>query len=167
MWRMKEIKLRSGTLESDLEDLLRQVFESEISSGDCRLIVESTRKGKDSGKSVSIEPTSHDCAQIIAFAENDGEIVYLTIGQNTVLEMPIHGGRYTNFEGAEELTRLVQAVGAGRFEETLWLKDSEIVKSVGTIFIGEGKRIEIRTSRLRNPFVRLSEKVVKYSPYVA
>lgn len=152
------------TIEKDLETLLRRFFEAEIARGIVTLNVELSQ-GQPSGKSISVQPSRSGAAPLVAFCENGGEIIYLTLGQNTPMEVPVEGKRYTEFENAAELIALLKAVATGKFEETLWLKDSEIVRSTGRIIIQDGSVIKIKASRLSNPFVSLEKRVCRYLPY--
>jgi hypothetical protein len=163
--KSEETRLDADTLEDDLERLFRRLFETEIHNGSITLLVEWTQNRRLAGKSVSVQPRCSECAPLVGYAENGDEIVYLTIGQNTTLDVPIRGQRYTKLQGAEELIKLIQAVAGGRFEETLWIRKSEIVKSVGKIFMDERPPTEIKTSKLTNPFVSLEKKGCKYQPY--
>src|SRR5439155_23745942 len=145
----------------------RQPCAREVDNGSVTVFIASARGGR-TGRSVSVRRKSSCSAAVVGYAENDDDIVYLTSGRNTVLEVPIKGSRYTRFEGAEELIKLIQAVAAGNFEETLWLRDSEPVRSVGRIFVDEGAPIEIRTSSaFTNPFASSEKKTCRYLPYSA
>jgi hypothetical protein len=50
-------------------------------------------------------------------------------------------------------------------EETIWTRDSTIIKSAAKIFIDNGPPITIKTSQLSNPFSNLLKEEHKYLPY--
>lgn len=157
------VALNTRTIETDLERLLRVWFESELRDGIVRFIVES--REPEPGTSISVIPTREGCAPIVAFCENGGEIIYLTVGKNTVLEVPLEGRRYTKFENAGELAAIIQAVVAGRIEEILWTRDSTIVKSRATVFPDSGSPLIIKSYEASNPFSSLLKEEHKYLPY--
>lgn len=159
------IELDPNSIEDGLEILFRRLFEHELKAKDVSLMVEFVKDGETSGKNITLTPRRAGSAPIGAFCENGGEIIYLTVGQNTPLEVPVSGQRYTQFANAEELIALVQAVAAGRMEETIWTREANIVKSVGKIFVDNDRPITIKSSTLSNPFVSLKKKEYKYLPY--
>lgn len=161
---MMEFKINS--IESDIEKLLSRVFEMYVKEGTVNLSVECANDAHRSGKSISVIPRRLGAAPIIAYCENGGAVIYLTIGRNTSLELALEGNSYTNLKGAEELIAITKAVIEGRFEEDIWIRDSKIVKSVGRIFIDAGRPITITNSYfLTNPFVSLEKEVCMYLPY--
>ncbi len=93
------MKLNVNTLELALESLLGRLFEKNLVDGSVTLVVELTNSKQGSGKSILVKPTRLGCAPIIAFCENGSEIIYLTVGQNISLEVPLDGKRYTTLEG--------------------------------------------------------------------
>ena len=163
----REHILNAQTIEDDLEGLFRQVFASEIADGNITLTTQSPPNKEPSGKIISIHPSRPGCAQITAFCENGGAIIYLTIGENTPLEVPVEGEDYTESKGAEEIITLVRTVAAGRFEETVWVRGSQVVRSVGRLFIDADRPIKIVDCELSKLFgVLFSRKQVhEYLPY--
>lgn len=159
------MKLNINTIESDLENLMRRLFESELRDREITLAVESVDDKQRSSRSIAIIPTRLGCAPIIVFCENGGAIIYLTIGRDTSLEVPLDGKRYTNLAGIEELIALIQAVAAGRFEEDIWMKGSKIVRSSAKIFLDNALPITIKNSSLINLFSTLEKREYKYLPY--
>lgn len=160
------MELHVDTVERDLEEAFRVLLRDNLSGGDVSLSVAPVRDAEVSGKNITAMPGKPERAPINAFCENGGGVVYLTVGQNTPLEVPLEGRRYTDFAGGEELIALIKAVIAGRFEEDVWTSDSRIIKSEGRIFIDAERPVTIKNSPLFfNPFRSLTKQEYKYQPY--
>lgn len=163
------MQLKQDTLESDLVILFRRLFEQGREQGKVSLTVQSGLSEEGRAVRVVVEPRQTGCAPIYALAEDGDDTVYVTIGKSTPLEVPIQGGRYTAFQGSHELIALIQAVVAGKFEETVWRSNSDTVKSAGHIWVQDqdgGGLISIHGSfGFRNPLKRLKKEQFKYLPY--
>jgi hypothetical protein len=96
----------------------------------------------------------------------DTDEVDVSCGQNTPLEIPLRGHRYTDRAGTGELVLLLQTVFEGRFSETLWTtRSGRIVKTLG-VFDTDERRIAImHTTVWRWPFGRLEERQIHYESY--
>lgn len=158
-------ELNPHSIEDDLETLFRSLFEQEIKANKVSVRVERVKDGETSGTNITLTPRKRGCASIGAFCENDGEIIYLTVGQNTPLEVPLSGQRYTQFANSKELIALLQTVADGRLQETIWTRNGEILKSTGVIFIDSERPITIKSSNLFNPFLSLNKQEYKYLRY--
>ncbi len=149
-------------IEFELTNLLNEELNHLVKEG--KAIINTQPEGN--GFSFSLTPFDNRHASIYAFYENGGIIVYLTVGYNTVLEVPIEGKGYTNISGQEELLSIIRAVVNQGFEETIYENKGKIVKSVGKLFIkNETEPITMKNSTLHNPFSRMSIIVKKYIPY--
>lgn len=149
-------------IEFELTNLLNEELKHLVIEGKAAI----NAQPEGNGFSFSLIPFDKKHASIYAFYENGGIIVYLTIGGNTVLEVPIEGKGYTNISGEEELLSIIRTIVNQGFEETIWESKGKIVKSVAKLFVkGENEPITIKGFVLHNPFSRKSVIVNKYTPY--
>lgn len=145
-------------IEIELPKLLTREFDMELLKAKAEVNV----NHEDRGASISITPFDDRLASVYIFFENGGAIVYLTIGQNTVLEVPIKGHGYTDKSEEDELLSILHAVINRGFEETVWEIDGNIVRSKAELMIAEeANPLKIISSTLYNPFKK-KEKIVKY-----
>jgi hypothetical protein len=145
---------------------LQRLFRPCTTSGAARLDVEHG----DGGTGVTVQPTLRGRARIATFAENGSEVIYLTVGENTTLEVALSRSRYTRYTGLEELVALLNAVVEGRFVETTRVdRRGRIVSSSAVVTIGEAEsaeQVELRESTVRlNPIARTVKRVHHYLPY--
>lgn len=149
-------------IETELPELLTEVFDFRLI--EAKADVQIRHEGQ--GSSFSITPFESLYASVYAFYENGGPIIYLTVGENTVLEVPITGKRYTEETGEDELLGILRAIINLGFEETIWEIDGRVVKSIAKLPKMDGSEpITIISSSLYNPFRHKSVHIRKYQPY--
>lgn len=116
------------------------------------------------GISVRVEPKNPTSARMEAFCERGDDVVYLTVGAHTHMEVPLQGLRYSRLAGLAELASIIGAVKRGEMSETLWSKHGRIVRSEASLRIAD-RLLKIKTlSPFSLPFGR-SKEVREYEPY--
>lgn len=149
-------------IETELPKLLAREFDMELLKAKAEVNVNQEERGA----SISITPFDDHHASVYIFYENAGAIVYLTVGQNTVLEVPIKGHGYTDKSDEDELLSILHAAINRGFEETVWEIDGNIVRSEAELIIaGEANPLKIISSSLYNPFRKKKVIVKRYVPY--
>ncbi len=93
-----------------------------------------------------ISPRQIRAAHLVVEVENNGLRAYLTIGRGCLLEIDGTAGA----EG--QLRDALDAVFAGRFEETVRMRDSEVLGARGRLTIG-GRVLRLYYGRLWSTFV--------------
>lgn len=116
------------------------------------------------GKSVSVFPHETSCVPFSVYGEDGDHWVYVTVGRNTKLEIPLKGQCYTRLEGTREFFEVVSSLISVGFEETVRTDtDGRIVASAATLFV-DGRRVKVRSLTLRSILGRSAE-TTRYVPY--
>jgi hypothetical protein len=102
-------------------------------------------------------------AAIAALAGNDQIDLY--IGADTWLEMLPRRGNVADLLDRARL--VVEAVVAGRFEETLWEARGKVVASRALITLADGSRVKVSGRRLSGSVFlpRPTKRRIRYEPY--
>lgn len=142
--------------------LLNEWFDAVLLKRHAVIEVETTA----SGTSFSVVPFDERHARVDAYYENGLPIIYLTIADNTVLEVPIEGGRYTSRVGLDELRSIIQGVIEKGLDEDVWEVNGKVVRSVANLHVaGEDKPIRFDSASLHNPFAEKKKISKRYFPY--
>jgi hypothetical protein len=119
-----------------------------------------------SGRNFSITPFFEYNPSIYVYYENTNPVVYVTIGQNTVLEVPIEGKGYTDKKDEFELLSILKCIVNKGFDEKVWKIKDRIIKSVAKLDLeGETDPVTISTSSLYNPFSHKTIVTKHYIPF--
>jgi hypothetical protein len=150
------------SVELEIPSFFKLELEPEARFGKVEVLIEHA-PGRD-GTSVRVEPKNPASARMEAFCERGNDIVYLTVGAHTHMEVPLEGCRYSRLAGLAELASIIGAVKRGEMSETLWSKHGRIVRSEASIRIAD-RRLKIESlSPFSLPFGR-SKEVREYQPY--
>jgi hypothetical protein len=116
------------------------------------------------GQNFSVVPFDSRYPCIYLYYQNGEAIVFLTIGENTLLEIPLDGNGYTDKLDEYELITIIRTIVTEGFEEKIWKVGDKIVKSVARLFLDDSnKPTTIKTSSFYNPFAR---KVIVTNTYL-
>ncbi len=119
-----------------------------------------------SGRNFSVTPFNEYNPSIYVYYENGVPIVYITIGQNTVLEVPIEGNGYTDKNGELELLSILKCIMRKGFEEKVWKIKDKIIKSVAKLDLeSETDPVTVSSSSLYNPFSHKTVVTKCYIPF--
>ena len=80
----------------------------------------------------------------MAWPAEGADLVYLTAGVATHLEVPAVGKRYTEKSGLEEVGALVRSVLEGRFRESVWMQGDRVVRAVGEFGFTDAEAAKVR-----------------------
>ncbi len=122
-------------IENELLNLL-EVFLRKLLKRD-NLPVEIIRN--ENGSSFILKAFQNKPNEIILTCLNGDPVIYLTIGNNNTLEIPIEGGRYTEQNNENELLLVLDSLISLGFEETITTKNNVITNSIIKIPLNNGE----------------------------
>lgn len=156
-------KMARPSLETEMRRLFQAFADALPPDAASLTIVEDPRPG--AGLTISLTPSSPTAAQISVNIATEHEVT-LSFGRGSIYEVPARGRRYTDTPFLEEVRLLSSAVMQGRFTETIWLKEDEVVQSRGEVTIGD-KPVAVFWRQLgSNPFRRRRKEMISYTPFI-
>lgn len=155
------------TLAEEVQETLRDLVAEPLSAGQASLVVERFSSGSAAGTQISLVPKRRDAAEIKIICEDGIDLIYMHVGRETALEVPLEGQRYTNLSNKEEFIAIVRAVVNGSFDEEVWIGNSGILRTEGRISIDPETVIRVRNvHKILRYFFTPSEKYsYHYVPY--
>jgi hypothetical protein len=151
------------TLEEQIVSLFRELVK-ECSQNSVSLRVQPNQEPTLKGTRLELTPTLSTAAKIVAVALDRG-VVYLTFGRATPFELQTENGSPGGPPPLAQIKALCSAVMQGKFEEKLWLVDSQVFKCTGKIALGD-KVVTIHYRGSFHPFGKTKKEHIKYSPYL-
>ena len=158
------MNINTARIETELTSLLEEfVTRFRLRERASITISQDEQEGTD----FRVEPFEDAFARFWGNYVNNVQWINVYIAENTMLEVPVGGRQYTDKEGIEELTGILEAVVKGGIEEEVWKHHDEVVKSVGTMHVdGEAKPTVITCYDTHNPFSAKTKSTKRYLPYV-
>lgn len=154
------------TIESDMQLLLNKLFVDGGGNDTVRKVINSLSNG---GITIDVRCSTHGTGAINLTVENFDPNIYAVVGKVTPFEFWLKGSWKRDKPALEEFVGMVEAVVNGRFEETLWTSNGQIVKAYAKLELSSpaGNRILDMPYRElgHNPFKRLHKQVIRYNPW--
>jgi hypothetical protein len=145
----------------DVEYVVRDAFAHEIEAGAVSITYSETSVPLI--QRLVITPASHESAPIAILWEPGVDMIYVSVGRNTSLEIDI--GRAGPGSAAQYLHDISRAIADGKLEECVWMKHDAVIRSSATLWV-MGRPLRLHSVRLFwNPF-RRPALVQRYKPYL-